>query len=616
MKNKIVQVVVGLPVEGPFDYRLPEDLPQDVYPGQRVLVSFQFKKLIGFIVGIKTSSGYNKLKDIISVLDPQPVLSDDLLCLTRDVARYYGCTWGEAIETALPSILRKSKKPVCFDVPTQAQKQKTDLSHQLFFYQRESDYWPLIQHSIAKVLSLGQSVIVLVPEVFLIERYALNIEQVSGKKPIVLDKQLAGSKEIDAFCLLKQNAACVVIGTRSAVFAPVHALGLIVVFQEENSSYKQDQTPFYDAREVALMRAEHNDAAIYFCSQAPTPERMYWASQKNITVQRNFSQSNKTVELIDLSDCKPLKSAVMSLPVQYAVEKALQKKERILLLINKKGFSSFGICGNCGYTLKCPRCDIYLTYSYHSKVVYCRLCSHKQPKPEFCPECKKTYIHFKGAGIEKLESEVARYFPQARIVRFQDKAQDVPYNADILIATQAVFGLFEKMTFSLSVAMQIDAQLDRADYKAGHNAFALLSQMCNMTERCLLIQTRLRNNYCLCAVKTQDPDIFYDQEMKFRKDLALRPFAHLAQIIIRGVLKDKVQQQAEDFFQVLKDQNAGKNVEIFEPQAAAMAKLRDQHRFVIVIKAKSVNKITGLMRKALGSFRKKSGIVITINLDP
>lgn len=306
----------------------------------------------------------------------------------------------------------------------------------------------------------------------------------------------------------------------------------------------------------------------------------------------------------------------MSLPVQNAVDKALHNKEKILLLINKKGFSSFGICGHCGHTLKCPRCDVHLTYTYHQKVVYCRYCAHTQDKPAFCPQCQKTYIHFKGGGIEKLESEVARHFPCARIVRYEEKTQAIPHQADIVIATQAVLGLLGKMTFSLSVAMQIDAQLDRPDYKAGYHAFALLSQIGNMTQDRLLIQTRLKNNDCLCAVQAQDPDRFYKQDMKLRKDLNLRPFGHLAEIIIRGTDQDKVAQQAEDFFAILQKQERGKNIDIFEPQAAAMAKLRDQYRFAIVIRGSSATKITDLVRKALKSFRKKAGVLLTVNIDP
>jgi len=616
MKKAIAQVVVGLPVEGPFDYSVPPDLIPKIFIGSRVLVSFQAQKIIGFVVGFVSKSRYDRLKEILSILDSQPILSQDLLALAKEFSKYYCCSWGEAIEASLPAAVYKRKKTIEINpVPDSAKKEiiKDDL---LIYGQEGEEAWTEISKRIKQTLEYKQGVIVLVPEVSLIAFYKRKLQEITTQEILVLDKRLTSVQELNTWKEIRQGKTDLVLGSRSAVFAPIKNLGLIVILKEDNFAYKQEQTPLYDARQVALMRAKQEKACIIFSSSAPTVERIHLALAKKISFQIVTTTTQPSIQIIDLLNYKPKGAGAISLPLQYNIERALEKKEKILLLMNKKGFGSFGVCSKCGHVLKCQRCDVHLTYLYHLKSVTCRYCGHQEPKPQTCPQCQSAYLNFKGGGIEKIESEAARFFPTARIFCYDKEIKKIPNNFDILVATQAILHLCGHIKFSLSAIVQADAELNRLDFQAGYHAFALFQQIKNITEKQLTLQTTLKDNYCIKALQNQDPLSFYRRELKLRKELNLPPFGHIIEVRIRGMKQEVVQAQSENFFNSLVEQNSSKDIEVCEPQADVIEKLRDKYRFVILIKGKAIVPMTELVLKTKKTFRRKGKIIITVNVDP
>ena len=283
--------------------------------------------------------------------------------------------------------------------------------------------------------------------------------------------------------------------------------------------------------------------------------------------------------------------------------------------MNKKGFGSFGVCAKCQHILKCPRCDVPLTFLYESKQVVCRYCNHHAPHPSVCPECHGAYLNFSGMGIEKLESEVARFFPSARVQCYAKENETPPHDFDILIATQAVVRLDGVLRFDVTCAVQIDSELNRLDFQAAESTFSLLTHLRAMTKEKLFIQTHLRDNYCLKAVIENKPALFYKKELVLRKELHFPPFASMAEIVLRSTDEQAAMRQAELLFDALTKESK-KGIEVLAPQVLSLARLREQYRFVIVVKGKSRKILTGLIRKGLGLIQRGSKTIVTVNLYP
>jgi primosomal protein N' (replication factor Y) len=415
---------------------------------------------------------------------------------------------------------------------------------------------------------------------------------------------------------VKEGKAKIVVGTRSAIFAPVISLGLIIMFDENNFSYKQDQSPFYHARQVAFMRACEEHADFIFVNRAPSLELYHLIQKKKVNViVASPDDVPCASQVIDMSNYKYGKSQLISIPLSHAIEKVLSNKGKVLLVMNKKGFGSFGVCAKCQHILKCPRCDVPLTFLYESKEIACRYCNHRAPYPSVCPQCKGAYLHFTGMGIEKLESEVARSFPTARVQCYAKENEAPPKDFDILIATQAVVRLDESLRFDLTCVVQIDSELNRLDFQAGESAFSLLTHLKAMTSDKLFVQTHLRDNYCLKALMENKPALFYKKELALRRELHFPPFAHMAEIVLRSTDKEAALRKGDLLFGILNEKKV-KGIEILPLQVLSLARLRDQYRFVIVIKGKSRKVLVGLIRKALATVQRGSKTITTVNVSP
>jgi len=616
MNKQIAQVVVGLPVDKPFDYKIDSAFLGNVKIGHRVIVPFQMKKIIGYVVGLKDKSSFSRLRSISKVLDSEPVISNALLELAVKFAERYCCSLGEAIEVFLPTNLKKTKKAVEISADSifLREKQIDSARSVLICGKPIGQSWPNILKEINAAISKDNGVIVLVPENSKIHEIVNQLKKEIKKEICVLDKQLKGTEELKNWVKVKNGEASIVVGTRSSVFAPVRNLGLIVIINEDSFSYKQDQSPFYHARDVAFMRSKIQSCSVVVFSQTPTAEVFSLAQSKDIDLINLYPKDNLPVQIIDISNYKPRKNSLISIPLYYAIEKTLNERGKILLLMNKKGFSSFGICAKCQYVLKCPRCDVHLTYLFHSKEVVCRQCHYKKKRPEICPNCNSGYLNFSGQGIEKLESQVARIFPSARVSCYDTDTKNFKQNSDVVIATQAVLN-FQNKIFDLTAVVQIDGELNRLDYRAAHKAFSLLLHLKNLTKKQMMIQTRLTENYCIQSLVNDDFLEFYNHELSLREEIGYPPFVHIAEIVVRSVKEDAALAQADMLYKSFVNCEF-EDMEIFEPQPDRIARLRDQYRFVILIKAKKYEDINKIIKSAFKDTRRKSSTITTVNIDP
>jgi primosomal protein N' (replication factor Y) len=300
--------------------------------------------------------------------------------------------------------------------------------------------------------------------------------------------------------------------------------------------------------------------------------------------------------------------------LQSAIQKALERKEKVLLFMNRRGFSTRTHCQQCGFIVKCERCNVDLSYSYSQKAMVCRQCNFKGELPKVCPACRGSYLRSTGTGSEKLESEAARLYPGARIQRFDRESTDFPKEADIIIATQAVFRRHGPWTAALVALVNFDAQIYHFDFRSGQKTFSLLVHLKQLASETLLVQTRMPDNYCIQAVRKMDFPKFYREELKHRKELDLPPYRHLVALSVRGKNEENVFAQTAAFYKLLETKKTGA-IGISEPHPDVNPKLRDKFWYTILLKGKSVKGILTLVKSALKGFRKRS-VIITINVDP
>ena len=613
MNKNIARVVVGLPIEGPFDYLIPDALQEKIAEGYRVVVPFGNRQRVGFIVGFQAKSAFQNLKSIVSLLDNQPVLDQNMLRLTQEFARYYGCSWGEAIETSLPDILRK-KSPQEFNIAQASVLQEAKAQITLVHDQGQTKRWLYLTDLIRKVMAQGRGAIILVPEVAALPKVESILAQNQLGPVAVIDKRLSDKEEFRQWRPIKEGGSRLVIGTRSAIFAPVASLGLIVILEEENPAYRQEQSPSYHVREVAGMRSRREGCPVVFVGSTPSAE-VWWQTRRKTARVTLDAERIGALQIIDMFNYKPGKRAFISYPLQNHIQKVLGSQGRVVLFLNRKGFSSSTRCNQCGQVMKCSRCDVSLTYLYSKKQLVCHLCGQASAVPHLCPKCNGAYLRSLGTGIEKIESELARVFPQAQVARFDKDTDVLPLNANMIIATQAIVKQLDKLNVDLIGVLEIDAELNRPDFRSAQRVFSLLIHFRQAAKDRVVVQTFNPNNYAIKAANKFNFNLFYKEELALRKELGFPPFAHLIEIGFRGTQATTVFDQAKSFYERMSPYQR-EGCEVLEPQPDLQPKLRDKYRFTIMVKAKKVAQLLKFIKVALKGFSRKRKVIITINLDP
>jgi len=614
MPLKIAQVVVGLPVEGPFDYSIPAELADKVAAGQRARVLFNRRQRLGIVVGFKAKSPFKRLNPVLSCLDNLPALDEKALAFTKELSAYYACSWGEAIETWLPPALRTTR-PLEWTPPVSGVKPESPPAAILLHDKSLDKRWPLILDMVRKTLDANRSVVFLVPEAAMVDFVVAHLAKAVSVPIVVLDKKASASKELESWLAVREGKVRILVGTRSAIFAPAAHLGLIVIYEEENTAYKQEQTPHYDARTLARIRAGVEKCSVLYVSSAPSAETWEQARKGKWQKITCDAERSSAMQIIDMTNYNPQKTSILSFPLQNAIRDTLAQQGKVILLMNRKGFTTRTHCQQCGFTVKCERCNVSLTYLYFQKVMVCRHCNFRTELPKVCPQCRGGYLRSSGTGTEKLESEVARLYPQSRVGRFDTSSKSFPRQADVVITTKAVLREQGTVAAELVGVINFDAELHHLDFRSGHHAFAFLVRLRQLAAQKLLVQTRMMDNYVLQAVSKNDFNGFYKKELELRKELGFPPYRHLVSIGLRGVNEDFVFEQAKELSARLeKDRDA--KVEISDPHPDVNPKLRDKYRFTILLKGHSVKSILAFIRKALKDFSRKRNTILTINVDP
>lgn len=641
MSELFAKVVVALAVEGMFTYRIPQALISRAKVGSRVLVEFgRQKDVVGFIVDIAKSSEIDskQVKDLVAVLDDVPVLDEERLELAFFLSYRQIFPLGGVISSILPPPFLKPKpvvpasKPIFLSPPkeflqpppanlTQAQSAAWDKIRSALLAREQKGFLILGVTGSGKTelylraselsTELGRAVILLVPEIALTPQLEGRVAS-RLKAPAVLHSGISDKKRAAFFWEVYTGKKMVVLGARSAIFAPAQNVGLIVVDEEHEPSYKQEDGMKYHAREVAELRAKRNQAVYIFGSATPSIETFYRAKIGELELlelpERIEKRPLPEIEVVSMAKGKEklvAHSSLLSLALVEGVEKTLRAGQQAILFLNRRGFAPFVVCATCGHIFRCDRCAVSMTYHKSDNSLLCHYCAKSHPLPDFCPNCGKSEFEMPKAGTERLELELKNLFGErvkvARLDRDTVKSRKsyaeiltafARREIDILVGTQMVAKGhdFPEVTF-IGVVLA-DISLNLPDFRAAERTFQLLTQVAGRAGRGkergrVIIQTYEPNHYAIQSAIKQDYREFFEREIEIRKELNYPPFSNLG--LIRISTKDRRFARKAAYTiarHLIKEIGERTDVEVLGPSPCPISVIRERFRWQIMIKSK------------------------------
>ena len=711
----------------PFSYVYNGAKPVGV--GYRVLVTFAHKDVIGYVIGVKEENepiekleekmGFH-IEEAKDVLDERPLLNEELLQLSNEVADHYLAPLISVLQTMLPSSLKPAssalKGPkIAYDVyvkllndneeeltPKQIElvrllknngkilkkdckspsivkklyenriidfekvektrleipEYKKEHKKELTAEQKQAvdsimntDKTVTLLQGVTgsgktevyltlseKILSQGRNVLMLVPEISLTPVMVEYFQRRFSGDVAILHSELTPAEKYDEYRRISRGECHVVVGARSAIFAPLDNIGLIILDEEHTESYKQDSLPFYHAREVAIMRAKHFGSKVILGSATPSLESKaralkgvyHFASLPN---RINKQELPKTT-LIDMSKAYSFtrESSMFSKYLIEQLRQTLERKEQAILLINRRGHSGYITCRSCGHIMKCPNCGIALTYHREDKMLKCHHCGHVELNVEQCPECGSKYLSRSGFGTERIVEEVNKLFPEAKVLRLDSDVGEVRNNiaktveafanqeADILVGTQMIAKGHDFPNVTLVGIVLADIGLSLPSFRSTERAFQLITQAVGRSGRAnkvgqAIIQTFNPYHYAITLASKQNYEAFFNKEMSVRKISQYPPYTYLTSIEIIGKHEEVVSDIIGKICRDIESQNF-ENVSVLGPVEPYIAYENNNYHRIILIKYKNYDKINDYLRGVLESLKNKSQINVRVNVDP
>ncbi len=494
--------------------------------------------------------------------------------------------------------------------------------------------------AIKEVLDKGQEAIVLVPEISLTPQMTARFKARFGPLVAVMHSALSSGEKYDEWRKIQRGEVKVVVGARSAIFAPFQNIGIIILDEEHEATYKQEDTPRYHARDVAIKRAESYRCPVILGSATPSLESYARASKGVYTLltlkNRARNQALPKVSVVDMrEELKAGNRSMFSVQLAEAVRQRLETREQTILFLNRRGFSSFVLCRDCGTTVECPNCDISLTYHRAHERLKCHYCGHEEIVPLACPECESDHIRFFGTGTQKVEEEIAKLFPEARVLRMDVDTtrqkgsherllkQFSEGEADILLGTQMIAKGLDFPNITLVGVLAADTTLHLADFRAAEKTFQLMTQVSGRAGRHELpgevyIQTYSPEHYAIELAKEQHYEPFYNFEMATRRQYGYPPFYFVTLVQFSHEDLLKVADYAGKAVNYLQSKLSPETV-IIGPTAAAISRVNNRYRYQCLIKYKKEPKLTETLQQLIKLYRTdwiKSGLTMSVDVEP
>lgn len=662
-----LEVILNLPVNQGFTYSYipPENEKDELKPeiGKRAEIMFGNRKTTGFIINIFNELpkdfpiDSSKIKLIRRIIDTEPLFGKELIDIAKWISRYYLCTLGEAIFSMIPSGRRESfsggfiyeddkistKKNILSEEQQKAVSDILNFSNsdnensKIFHYlygPTGSGKTEVFLQLAEDVLKNGKGVIYLVPEISLTGQVAKDIAKRFGNTAAILHSGLTASQRLTQWHRIMHKEARVVVGARSAIFAPIPDLGLVIIDEEHDGSYKSGNNPRYHARQVAMHRCSNLRIPLVMGSATPSVEA--WNGMQNGTIikhtltKRLAGGTMPKIQCINLNNFKA--GGCISKPLEDEINKTLSQKKQTILFLNRRGFTHFFRCNSCGYELVCKNCSVPMTYHKIENRLRCHYCGWSMIPPQSCPQCGSLDIGSSGFGTEFIESETRAKFPNAKIIRIDTDAitkkdellktlEDFKNGKyDIMLGTQMVAKGLNFPNLQLVGVVLADAGLHMPDFRAGERTFSLITQVAGRAGRYfpdgkVIVQTYNPNQepiYFACQNKIYD---FYNYELNQRKMLDFPPFSRLLRIVFRSFNKNFAYKTSFEVYKIFENLNV-KGAEIIGPAECPIEKINSNWRYQILLKGKSIIPLQSMARKILFEYQKNQNVYIEYDVDP
>lgn len=718
MIAKVLVEINNINVDKTFDYIVPFEYIENIKIGMRVKVPFASRELEGFVLDLVNSTDDNyELKEIISIVDTEPILNNELLHLGQFMSKKYFSTLISCYQTMLPKALKAQNKTTinkkmikyvelcsnsfpklkpnqekiveylringkvkkeevnkisvsgvntlikngiiieslieeyrlvtkdinkekeAFKLTAEQQKAKNKILSQtqssvfLLHGVTGSGKTVVYMEIVEEMLNRGKDSIFLVPEISLTPQMVYHFKSRFGDEVAVLHSRLSEGEKYDEYRKIVEGKVHIVVGARSAVFAPFKNLGAIIIDEEHTTSYKQDNNPKYSAIEIAIERAKNNNAIVILGSATPSLET-YARSIKGlytlVELKHRVNTNNlPLVEIVDMSKEKH-RGSIFSSRLITEVNKRLEEHEQIILLLNRRGYSSFITCSNCGYTAKCPHCDITLTYHKTSNTLRCHYCGYADKMNDICPSCGEKAIKTLGTGTEKVEEEIKKVF-NARVVRMDLDTTSKKgshekiitafknHEYDILLGTQMIAKGLDFSNVTLVGVINADTSLMIPNYRSNEYTFQLLMQTAGRSGRgekngSVIIQTFNPEHYAITLASKHDYIDFFKQEMEVRRKLSYPPYYYLIYIKVIGKDYNKISVESNKIASILTREL--KNSKILGPTTCSVFKLNGLFRFGIIIKYKKEEKMEEVLQSLVNHYKGNQTVKIDIDVNP
>lgn len=493
-------------------------------------------------------------------------------------------------------------------------------------------YMELIEDALNK----GKTSIVLVPEISLTPQMVLRFQKRFGDNIAAIHSALSDGEKYDEWRRIVKGEAKIVIGARSAIFAPLNNIGMIIIDEEHSDSYKQDDSnPRYNAKDIALLRGKYHNCPVIMGSATPSLE-VFARAKKGVfklleLPNRINGKSLPHINIVDMNEMISKTKGHFSPVLLEAISARLLKNEQIILLLNRRGYSSFVTCKNCGYTFKCPNCDITLTYHKSSRTLRCHYCGYGTKVYDTCPECHEKSINDLGVGTEKVEEELNKLFPESKILRMdfdttsrkgmhEKMIKDFKnHEYDILLGTQIVSKGLDFDNVTLVGVINADTSLNIPDFRSSETTFSLLAQVAGRAGRSdkegeVIIQTFNPEHYAIQYTKKHDYLGFYNREMSIRRELKYPPYYYICYVKISGKDNKYIYEESLKITKLF--HNKLINMIILGPSPCTIFKLNNIYRYGIILKYKKDEDLREVLNKVIEHYKDSRNIKIDVNFNP
>ena len=657
---KVAEVVLPVPLNKSFYYTIPEQIKDKELKYRRVTVPFGRRTLDGYVISVieKYEKKDIKLKDITKVIDDIEVLTDEVVELAKWLSQTYLCSIGEALATIVPISLKVPKRKAKtkssktkivnpnFDM-TQYQKTAIQQIEQAIKSGKTENFLihgvtgsgktEVYLRSIQTAIDNNKSAIFLLPEISLTPQFISILNKRFGNIVALWHSGVTTIQKYKIFNAIQNGEIKIVVGARSAIFLPFTNLGLIIIDEEHENTYKQNNKPSYDTKEIALWRAKYNNAVTVFGSATPSIESYYSATENKYKLiempYRIDKKEMPAIKMIPLNNLK-MTVSVFSKPMLLAIKRALARREQVIIFLNRRGFSPSIICKNCDTVIQCPDCSVAMVYHKQPEHLECHYCGKQMKFPLKCPNCGNKEYKIIGVATQRVEEDLKNLFPHTKVFRLdRDTATSKQVYTDvyegikseeysILLGTQMVTKGFDFPRVSLVCVVDADTSLYLPDFRSSERTFQLITQVAGRCGRAeikgkVLVQTKHPENYALKFAKEYNYKDFYEQEIEFRKDLSYPPFCNIAKITVRNKDNKKSFEFTEKVYKFIEEQinKSSYPISLLGPAQSYISKLNGTYRWQIILKGNRKH-LKEILEQLQSAIKLPAETFINIELDP